>query len=309
MGIFKRYYEKGKEYVRRSSDQVKEFGRRTADTRVKITRVGTAVGAGALAFVPGLGVVLAPAAAALGATANRYNASTAARHEGKTGRDARKAGRAEFVRTGVYGGVGAALGIGASAALGAGTFQSAPGAYSYGAGQSHFGAVAPGTSANAAAELTMANYAAAGGPQAFGVTPSAGGFAGSLGNIGKAAGAAAAGAKSAGGMGAGAGASGGLLNTLGKVGSAALEYGGAAGGLVGQAAGILKGQLPPGVMTPPFNPGGQTGGHPGGGDVPGGGPGGESGFAGFTRKDGEASGSAAPILLGLGALLLLRRAG
>ncbi len=172
-----------KRYTRKAKNLV----RRNAKTIVRVNRVVTPVAAAAAAFIPVVGLVAAPVIAFSGAATNRYFSSVNARYEGYSGHRARQFGRKEFVRTGIYGAAGAAVGIGATAALGAGSFApaatpggQASGAYSYGAGKSAFGTVGAGTSQNAAAELTMANYAAAGGPSAFGTSSAIGAGSGAI---------------------------------------------------------------------------------------------------------------------------------
>ncbi len=106
--IVKRAGKKLKRAGQSIREDAKRFGRNTAKERVRVTRVATGIGG----FVVGVvAPVLAPVVVLAGATANKYNRSTQARQEGKSGRHARAAGRNEFVRTGIYGAAGALGGV------------------------------------------------------------------------------------------------------------------------------------------------------------------------------------------------------
>ena len=174
----RRFYEKGKDYVQRSSAQVKEFGRRTADIRVKVTRVGTAAVAGALQFVPGVGQLLTPVVIAAGAQANYYNAATYERYKGAHGKEAREEGREERKRTAIYGVGGALLGLGSAflvSALAPSAVAAAPAASAAPAG---IGASAGGTSVVGASAGTTSLVSASAGTTSL-VSGSAGLAAGS----------------------------------------------------------------------------------------------------------------------------------
>ena len=158
--------------LKRYRRKAKELVRRNADTLVRFNRVGTAIGATAAAFIPVVGLVAAPVVAFAGASAGRYFSSANARYEGKSGHRARQIGRNEFVRTGLYGAAGAAVGIGATAVIGAGSFASTPAA---GAGvnglPAGFGGVTPGESAAAASAFGFASPSTV--PAGFGGTTAA----------------------------------------------------------------------------------------------------------------------------------------
>lgn len=261
--LIKRYRKKIKEYSR---EKLAPIMRKVAPVKTGI--ISTA----ASYFLPGAGLLTAGAGKYIG----QYWGATEARGEGLSGRDARLVGRKVGDRAFKYGLIGAGVGTAAAFTVGswwtpgiAGDIWAKPaqtyGSYTYGPGGTQN--FVPGVSAdpNAAAEATMANYAAAGGPDAFGVAQAPKSLLG-------------AGAGAASGA-----ASGGTADTITKLAAAA-----------GAVAGTTGYQLPGTAPTP--KPGSDPMGGGGGYEGAGG-----SGPIGSLNAGGEGGGG----LGGLGPVLLV----
>lgn len=110
----KKFYDKGKSYVRRGADKGKDYGRGASKGLAKASPYIAGVSTFTLSFVPVVGWAAA-AVVGTGASASAgYFGAAGARGDGKKGKDAREVGRDARKKTAIGAGLGLFTGIGAS---------------------------------------------------------------------------------------------------------------------------------------------------------------------------------------------------